>query len=144
MVILIFVISVTAAASAQVPGAIGRLFDGPFHNSPAATETVITGAPLKPYSLSLFHSLTITGNSPAAKEMEQAVREDSRGALWEETESIGGRLRYGIYELKGERQRRYILFLNTFLTGGDNATVIYLEGKATPEKIKRLINTISK
>ncbi len=144
LALTIIILSMSAGASAQVPAAIGRLFNGPYRSSPAATETIITGEPLKPYDLTLFHSLMITDDSQASSALEKAVKADGKEALWEETESVGGRLRYAIYELRGKQKRRYILYLNTFPSGGNEATVIYLEGKATPSQIKRLITTISK
>lgn len=142
LVTALLMTAVTMAA--QVPDALSRLFDGRYRDNPSATETVITGEPLKPYSLSLFHSLQIQGDASQAVAIEKAVKADGARAKWKETVMKGGTLQSGVYELDGKRRRRYILYLNTFADGGNDVTVIYLEGKALPEQIKKLIRTISK
>lgn len=133
------IILASASALAQAPAALGKLFDSSFRDNPAATETVITGSPLKPYSLNIFHSLE-TSSPTQIQELERAVRSDGASALWKETVARGGHLETGVYELpKGKKGRRYILFLNS----GGKATAIFLQGKATPEQIKKLITTMS-
>ncbi|MCM1029285.1 MAG: DUF6108 family protein [Pseudoflavonifractor sp.] len=144
LLITLIALAVSALTStSQVPAALEKLFDGPYTDNPSATETIITGDPLKPFSLNLFHSLSVKDNATLADEIEKAVRSDGKRSLWKETVMNGGRLQNGIYELKGNKRRRYILYLNTFISGGNDATVIYLEGSATPSQIKRLISTIS-
>jgi len=134
----------TLATVAQVPAQLSTLFDGRYHDNPAATETVISGEPLKPYYLDVFHSLAVKGDPSLAAKIEQAVRTDGARAKWKETVMKGGKLQSGVYELESKRRHRYILYLSTFVDGGDEATVIYLEGKALPGQIKKLIRTISK
>lgn len=143
--ILIVTAMILAAgkASAQLPKGLAGLFDGPYLENKNATETIITGNPLKPYSLSLFHSLAVSDNANLALPIEKAVRSDGAKAIWKETVNKGGRLESGVYELPKTKHRRYILYLNSFIGGGNEATVIYLEGKATPQQIKKLIKTIT-
>lgn len=143
LLIVTMLIAMTTGAEAKVPEALERLFGGPYRDNPAATETIITGEPLKTYNLSMFHSLQLKGDSSLADTVEQAVKKAGSRAKWKETVFKAGRLQNGIYELEGNAPRRYILYLNTFLTGGDDVTVIYLEGKAEPSMIKKLITTIS-
>ncbi len=141
---MIMAATATLHARANTPAALEALFNGPYHNHKNATETVITGAPLKPYSLSTFHSLAVRKDPALATALENAVKSDGAQAIWQETVNRGGRLESGVYELKSQNKtRRYILYLNSFISGGNEATIIYLEGKATPQQIKKLIKTIS-
>lgn len=57
LILAIAIMAVALSANAQTPTALAKLFDGPYQNNKAATELIITGSPLKPYSLSSFHSL---------------------------------------------------------------------------------------
>lgn len=133
------------ATSAQVPTAIASLFDGPYRNNPAATETIITGDALKSLRLSLFHSLSIEGKPEMATAIEKAVKADAATTEWIQTVTRGGKLQSAVYELaSGDKKRhRYVLFLNSFPAGGNEAIVIYLEGKATPEQIKQIIKQMT-
>lgn len=141
--LLITMASALATARAQTPEALAALFDGPYRDNKNATETIITGPPLSPYSLTTFHSLQVRGDPELAQPIEAAVKSDGLKAVWMETVHRGRRLESGVYELPATWHRRYILYLNRFITGGNEATVIYLEGSADPDKIKKMIKTIS-
>lgn len=145
LILAIAIMAVALSANAQTPTALAKLFDGPYQNNKAATELIITGSPLKPYSLSSFHSLGVKDDPALALPLEQAVKSDGAKALWKETVSKGGRLESGVYELPSENliRRRYILYLNGFIGGRNEAIVIYLEGRSTPEKIKKLIKEMT-
>lgn len=144
IILLVTIATASFSAAASAPEALASLFDGPYHENKNATETVITGAPLKPYSLSTFHSLAVKKDPALVLPLEKAVKADGAQAIWQETVNKGGRLESGVYELKPQNKiRRYILYLNSFISGGNEATIIYLEGKASPQQIKKLIKTIS-
>lgn len=131
-------------AMATPPKSLSELFNGGYRDSENAVETIITGEPLKPYSLSTFHSIEVKNNPALALPLEKAATAPDNEPLWKETILKGGSLQSGVYELPNEgKQRRYILYLNTFLRGGNEATLIYLEGKATPAQVKKLIKTLS-
>lgn len=144
LLILTVLLLTSMTLAAQMPDALSALFGGKFRDNPAATETIIKGEPLKPYSLSRFQSLEIKGDPSVADFFEKAVKESTTDAIWHETVIKGGKLYSGVYELPAKKHRRYILYLNTFQTGGNDVTVIYLAGSATHEKIRKLIRTISK
>lgn len=55
---------------AQVPANLARLFDGPYHDNRNATETIITGEPLRRHHLSLFRSLSVTEDADLAAPIE--------------------------------------------------------------------------
>lgn len=145
IILMAAMLAAALAASAQVPAAIATLFDGPYRNNPAATETVITGDALKSRNLSLFHSLSIEGNPELVSAIEKAVKADAATTEWIQTVTRGGKLQSSVYELPSydKKRHRYVLYLNSFLTGGNEAAVIYLEGKATPEQIKKLIKDMT-
>ena len=144
LILLIAILKKSLNAAATTPASLAQLFDGTYQKKNHATETIITGAPLKPYSLSTFHSLAVTEDPLLALPLEKAAVADGAHALWKETVNKGGRMESGVYELKPQgKNRRYVLYLNSFLSGGNEAIIIYLEGKATPQQIKKLIKTIS-
>ena len=138
LLILMAVVSVTAVAQENL--SIGRLFDGRYHDEPRAAETYIAGGKLSGYDLSLYRSLTLTGMPQEAAPIEKLVTHDAAGAVDREVSYRDGGLYYGFYELKPVKStRRYLFYLNQNRNKGDKIIIIYLEGKASRDKIKAML-----
>lgn len=139
--ILLLTITATLASYAQEDFSINRLFDGRYRNNPSATETVMKGGALKEYDVSLYHSITLNGIPSETREIERLVTRDGASAVEKEVSYRKGALYYGFYEfpmLHGKH--RYIFYLNQYASGsGDKVILIYLEGAAQRDKIKKLL-----
>lgn len=148
-IIIFMLCAYYAALWAQDGLAINALFDGRFKQSPTATEILVDGGKARAIGLDIYRSLTVT-DMAQAKAIEQNVTHDGARAKSKEVEYRGGRLYYGFYELglvrpvKTEKQARYryVFYLNQSLankTPQNRVTLIYMESKHGPEKIKQLI-----
>lgn len=144
---LIVIISIVAAWVAALPGYaqkglnIEKAFSREYTMLPESTETLLTRSKLHDVSLSLYRALSIAGNEEKAYAVERMVLADGRNAVQKEVRYSSGHLLYGLYILprRGD-DNRYILFLNGNLTGTGKMLLLYLEGKATVEDVKKLIN----
>lgn len=134
------------AATAQKGLNINRLFDGKFKKSTTATEIIVTGDQARDIGLTVYHSLSVTDKAQAEL-IESLVVKDGVQALDKEVEYRNGQLYYGFYKMKPIQYRtavhnRYIFFLNQNLArkSPKNAvTLIYMEGHASQDEIKKLI-----
>lgn len=120
---------------------IAQLFDGRYQNDPDAVETLITGSSLRPYNLSVYRSITITGDKSHAEVIEPLVRRDARKAVDREVINKAGRLYFGFYHMPptSSGDERYILYLNRHPVGGNKIILLYLEGSASQQQVKRLL-----
>lgn len=121
---------------------IAPLFNGQFRDDRHATEVLMKGRKLAPYKLTLFRSLTLNTGRVDVGKIERLIRADGSSAIDKEVGMRGGRLFYGFYQLKpAGHTRRYLFYRNNSLKpgGGHTATltVIYMEGSATIDEIKR-------
>ncbi len=74
------------------------------------------------------------------EDLERAVMADGSHAIRREVNYRDGHLYYGFYTLtQRNRNNRYIFYINRCITGGDQAILIYLEGKASPEQVKSML-----
>lgn len=103
-------------------------------------EVVISGRSLKPYNLSFFHSVTVTGSVESADEIERFVKED--GKLAETTkELVRGDRCVGLYyqlpadEEDKDNKKRFILFRRPKT---DCVLVVYVEGHTTLDDIVKI------
>lgn len=120
---------------------ISRLFDGRYKQETNAIEVLVKGRKLEPYKLTLFRSLTVKNSPEEFQQIEELVTRDGRQALDKETGMIGGKLYYGFYRLPPKNERyRYLFFRNSSLrkVESDEVTVVYMEGYATLEELKRM------
>ena len=141
--IIIIGIVATMPALAQSGLHINTLFDGRFKKDPHATELIVTGAGARDINLKVYHSLKVTEKSQQNL-VESLVVKDGVKAVDKEVEYRNGQLYYGFYTLPATKSgnHRYIFFLNQNLAHNspkNMVTLIYMEGKATPEQIKKLI-----
>ncbi len=132
----------TMAAMAQTGLNINRLFDGRYKKAAGATEIIVTGVQAREIGLTVYHSLSVTDKNQAEL-VEAMVVKDGAQAVDKEVEYRNGQLYYGFYTMKkGKRDNRYIFYLNQNLarkSPKNIVTLIYMEGFASQEEIKKLI-----
>ena len=108
------------------------------------TEIIVTGDKAKEMGLSTYHSISFnSGKKQDRESIEALVIKDGAQALDKDVEYRNGQLYYGFYTLKpNKRNKRYIFYLNQNLarkSPKNIVTVIYMEGKKSPEEVKKLI-----
>lgn len=137
-ILLLCFLCVTAALSAQETLNGAQVFDGRFRSADYATETSIQGSQLKPYNLTLFRSLTVTGQPAVAQTLSDLVSADSQHAVNKEEKIRGNRINYGLYEFKPVQKGKPGRFL-FFFSNNRKAVLIYMEGNTNLDNIKHLI-----
>ena len=132
-----------STAMAQVGLNINRLFDGRYKKAAGATEIIVTGVQAREIGLTVYHSLSLTDKNQAEL-VEGLVVKDGVQAVDKEVEYRNGQLYYGFYTMKkSKRDNRYIFYLNQNLARKSPkhiVTLIYMEGLASPDEIKKLIS----
>ena len=108
------------------------------------TEIIVTGKKAKEMGLSTYHSISLnSGKKQDRENIEALVLKDGTQALDKDVEYRNGQLYYGFYTLKPiKSNKRYIFYLNQNLSRKSPkniVTVIYMEGKKSPEEVKKLI-----
>ena len=141
-IIILTCLLTSMAAMAQKGLNINSLFDGRFKKATGATEIIVTGYQAREIGLYIYHSLSVT--APAQRELvESLVVKDGAQAVDKEVEYRNGQLYYGFYTMKKSKENnRYIFYLNQNLarkSPKNVVTLIYMEGSAAPEEIKKLI-----
>jgi len=142
IIIILTCLLAAMVAMAQDGLNINRLFDGRFKKADGATEIIVTGSQAREIGLTIYHSLSVTDNTH--KELvESLVKKDGTHAVDKEVEYRNGQLYYGFYTLKKHKSdNRYIFYLNQNLarkSPKNIVTLIYMQGPASAEQIKKLI-----
>ena len=141
-IIILTCLLTTMAAMAQTGLNINRLFDGRYKKAAGATEIIVTGVQAREIGLTVYHSLSVTDKNQAEL-VEAMVVKDGAQAVDKEVEYRNGQLYYGFYTMKkSKRDNRYIFYLNQNLarkSPKNIVTLIYMEGFASQEEIKKLI-----
>ena len=142
IIIILTCLMASSTAVAQNGLNINSLFDGRFKKATGATEIIVTGSRANEIGLKVYHSLSVT-DEIQAELIESHVKQDGVQAVDKEVEYRNGQLYYGFYTMKPVKgNKRYIFFLNQNLARKSPkkvVTLIYMEGNATPEQIKKLI-----
>lgn len=142
IIIILTCMMATSTAMAQKGLNINQLFDGRFKKATGATEIIVTGSKAEEIGLEVYHSLSVT-DEVQAELVESYVKKDGVQAVDKEVEYRNGQLYYGFYTLKPNKSnKRYIFYLNQNLARKSPkqvVTLIYMEGKASAEKIKKII-----
>ena len=141
-IIILTCLLTTIAAIAQTGLNINRLFDGRYKKAAGATEIIVTGVQAREIGLTVYHSLSVTDKNQAEL-VEGLVVKDGAHAVDKEVEYRNGQLYYGFYMMKkSKRDNRYIFYLNQNLarkSPKNIVTLIYMEGLASQDEIKKLI-----
>ena len=151
VIIVMACLVASSAAMAQAGLNINRLFNEDLKTDEwvtqelnGKTEIIVTGNKAREMGLSTYHSVSINYGKKAEKEtIEKLVLKDGAQALDKDVEYRNGQLYYGFFTLKpNKRNKRYIFYLNQNLakkSPRNIVTVIYMEGKKSPEEVKKLI-----
>lgn len=151
IIILLTGLLTASAAMAQEGLNINKLFDKNLktdewvtHELNGITEIIVTGKKAKEMGLSTYHSVSIKSGTKQEREpFEKLVLKDGAQALDKDVEYRNGQLYYGFFTLKpNKHNKRYIFYLNQNLakkSPKNIVTVIYMEGKKSPEEVKKLI-----
>lgn len=143
--LLFFLFWVSVAVWAQKELRIAPYFDTDFARQHNATLVRREGKVLADYRLSLFHSLTVKLGDEQSRQLENALRTDTRTALHREEGYKRTRLYYGLYQLPAltKGQHRYLFYRNNGLRQGANpqVTLIYMTGSATLSELKQTFGT---
>lgn len=126
------------AAGAQENLAIAQIFDSGYAKRQDVEEIILKGKSLKYANLSLFRSVKVTGNNAIASKMEKLVAIDARKASNKEMRAKGGQLVFAFLAFKKEGgEYAYIFFRQSHQKTKAVAAVVYMEGKMTPNEVKR-------
>lgn len=117
-----------------------KYLDGYFYGDPGASETTVKGDALKKFALKEYRGLTLQYSKEAESLLETAVKSDAQIADDKEVSYRKGKLYYAFLTLprKG-RNNRYLFYLNQTLAKGNQLILIYMEGEASAQKIKKMI-----
>lgn len=141
-IIILTCLLTSMAAMAQKGLNINRLFDGRYKKAAGATEIIVTGVQAREIGLTVYHSVSVTDKTQA-EIIESLVVKDGVQSIDKEVEYRNGQLYYGFYTLKKNKgENRYIFYLNQNLARKSPksvVTLIYMEGEASADKIKKLI-----
>jgi len=140
---LLFLIAAAAAATAQTGLAVEPFFDDglPHADGADVTAVAISGKKLKPHGLSIYRSVSVTGDQALADRIERAVTRDGTKAESREVSLKSGRLHFGFYTLPPlNGEHRYLFYLNSAPGKNGKTTIIFMQGTAPPEKINSMLN----
>lgn len=141
VIALIAALLMPAALRAQKGLNINGAFAPAYRDMKGATETLIIKDRLTKMNLDRYHSITFTDHPELAAKLERMVIADGKKAVSKEVRYKSGHLYYGFYRLSPIEcnVNRYILYLNGHLAGDNRIVLLYLEGKASPDKVKEML-----
>lgn len=138
-ILTVIFLGCAAAVIAQKGFAINKLFDGRYRKAPNAVETTIRGDLLNgDYDISLYRSISITGDGGDADVIEPLVTSDGKRAIDSEVSYKGGQLYYVFYQLPASDTHKYLLYINRHRAGGDKIVLMYIEGDVTMRQLKKM------
>lgn len=113
-----------------------------FHRADNVTETIVSGSQLSGTGLDTYRSIIVSGEGAtySAAAIAKAVMADATKAVSKEVSYVDGHLFYAQYTLKPSGGRnRYIFFVDNTLKGDSRVMLVYMEGSATADQVRRLI-----
>ncbi len=145
MKIYITLLLMTLAAltvNAQKGLAIADVFED-YHGESYVSETIVSGKQLKGTGLDTYRCIIVNGKHArkCAAKIAGTVAVDAASAVGKEVSYVDGQLFFGQYTMKPSgKKNRYIFFVNSTLRGDDRVMLVYMEGSASPEQVRKLIN----
>ena len=110
-------------------------------NASHKESSCVEGASLKPYKLTLFSTAT-TRDRRIFDKIEGIVESNGDKAIDKECGYINGRLYYGFYQFKPNKdgKYRYLFYRNSSLREDElcEVTVVYMEGYPTLTELKKM------
>ena len=105
------------------------------------TAVVVKGKELKPYKLTSFRSITVTGNAKLAKMALKWITKDAKMASHKEEGIKNGCLQYGFYVFDSGGNKNRFIFFRVNKSESDvvaDITVVDMTGKATFGELKQM------
>lgn len=137
VIVLVAMAALAQSTSLNVSQAFAR-----FGKARDCTEILVTGKKAGSIGLDRYHSLEVPAANAAT--ISAMVTKDGATAVDRETEYRSGQLYFGFYKLqRSGRVNRYVFYLNQSLARthkADRVTLIYMEGSATKEQVRKLIS----
>ncbi len=119
---------------------VSPFFKEDFAKNPAVTMVSFYGEQTDWKGLTLYKSVSVSGDYEKAEAIARSVRKDGAKAEFKETSFKDGKLYFGFYGLGGEgRYRKYLFYLDLRPKGKDKTTLVYIEGDWSPEQVKNMI-----
>lgn len=123
---------------------INRIFKGEIINELAIKESLVKGENLAPYKLRVLHTAKFTVGNERRDEVEALFEEDMKGRLSDDNENLeleyrDGHLYYAIVQLSDTKKglHRYICYQCRQTMGGNDITLVYMEGKARLSDLRK-------
>lgn len=119
---------------------VSPLFKEKFAKNASVTMVSVSGEQSDWKGLTVYKSVSVSGNAEKAEEIARCVRKDGAKAEFKETSYKDGKLYFGFYGLGGEGpHRKYLFYLDLRPKGKEKTTLIYIEGDWTPDQVKTMI-----
>ncbi len=140
--IIIILIFIWVALSAQDGFKCARAFDTDFIPLENRTVTLVKGGKIRPLNLSVFQSVKSVVSAEVFKELSGLVLEDARRANAKETEIVHGDLVYALLSFEDKiSDRKFICFQSQATDDGKYEVIlVYMEGNTTIEDLKNKFN----
>lgn len=141
IVLSVFIICALASMTSRAERLnVAPFFKEEFASSPEVTMVAISGRQSKWKGLTLYKSVSVSGDSSKADAIAKAVKKDGAKAVFKETSYNDGKLYFGFYGLGGEgRNRKYLFYLDMRPKGGEKTILVYIEGDWSAEEVKSMI-----
>ena len=123
--------------SAQNQLEIFNIFDK-YGNKKGVTHLEASAAVMKDYEITQFKSIIFDDGTSVLPEIRKCIEKDKQGAAKIKEETKDGKVVNGYYRLKNLQPQinRYLIFK----VGAQNkVTLLYIEGKITPEGLVELL-----
>ena len=141
--VVLFVILIAGSASSVAHGEnlnVSQFLKEDFAKNPNVTMVSFSGEQTDWKGLTLYRSVSVSGDPAKADAIARSVRKDGAKADFKETSFKDGKLYFGFYGLGGEGSyRKYLFFLDLRPKGRDKTTLVYIEGNWTPVEVKQMI-----
>lgn len=142
---IILLISLSGAAASGRTLNVAPFFKEDFAKNPAVTMVSFSGGQTDWKGLSVYKSVSVTGDTDKADAIARAVKKDGARADFKETTYRDGKLYFGFYGLGGEGwNRKYLFFLDFRSKGKDKTTLVYIEGNWSADEVKKMITKKTK
>lgn len=142
--LILLLLLLPLAAWAQDRLQSGAVFEGKVVPRSRLVETMVKGAPLKDYGLSLFRSVRMDADGAELERITALILDDASGAISKETEIDRGMLKYALLALPPSSDSRCFLCFQSKPSDTEGLTsviVVYMEGDTTLTDLRKMFTT---
>ena len=140
IIIFMACIMLALTASAKKSEGVDALFDGRYNSDPTATVTIVRGG-MESHGLDVYKSISLEkADAEDIASMEKAVLEEAHNIDNRKMIFTGGKLYFAFLDLSTRGRGKYVYYLNKQPKGGRKVILIYMEGKADVEEVKKLLH----